>query len=112
YLPPPLTLQVGTNAACLEEPLLFYLPVVRRPDSLPMSDRSRLEHRAGFREVTAVRIFSPHAATPSPALQAVEQMAAVAFHQGPEYLAEIGFDGEGQGRRADLRPALPLLVCW
>jgi hypothetical protein len=45
-------------------------------------------------------------------MQAAEQTAVVVFHQSPEYLAEIGFDGEGQGRRADLRPALPLVMCW
>jgi hypothetical protein len=112
YLPPSLTLHVGTNAACVEEPLLFYFPVPRRPDSLMRHDRQTLEHRAGFRELTALRLFSPHAATPSPAMQAAEQTAAVGFHQGSEYLAEIGFDGERQGRRADLRPALPLVMCW
>jgi hypothetical protein len=112
YLPPPLTLHVGTNASCVEEPLLFYIPVSRRPDSLPTHDRRLLEHESGFREVTALRLYSPHAATHSPAMQAAEQTAAIVFDQSPEYLAEIGFDGEGQGRRADLRPALPLVMCW
>ena len=36
---------------------------------------------------------------------------AVLFDHNPEYLVEIGFDGEGQGGRADLRPALPLVIC-
>jgi hypothetical protein len=112
YLPPPLTLHVGRNAACLEEPLLFYFQGLHRPDALLMQDGERLEHGVGFRELTALRIFSPHAATVSPAMQAAEQTSALGFHQGAEYLAEIGFDGEVQGRRADLRPALPLVLCW
>jgi hypothetical protein len=27
-------------------------------------------------------------------------------------LLELGFDGARQGRRADLRPALPLVLVW
>src|SRR5262249_23612594 len=104
------------NAHRVEEPLLFYFPVPRRPDSLPLPDRKVLEHGAGFRELTALRIFSPHAATPSPAMQAAiqaaGQTAAAGFHRGPAYLAEVGCDGEGQGGGADLRPALPLVMCW
>jgi len=111
YLPPPLTLHVGTNAACIEEPLLFYFLGLSRPDSLPVQDRQRLEHGGEFRELTAVRIFSPHG-TLSPAMKAVDQTAAVVFHHGAAFMAEIGFDGEAQGRRADLRPALPLVMCW
>jgi Glyoxalase-like domain len=112
YLPPTLTLHVGVNVDCVEEPLLFYFPVPRRPDSLPMPNRHLLEHGAGFRELTALRIFGPHAAIASPTMQAAEQTAAVVFRRGPEYWAEVGFDGERQGRQADLRPALPLVMCW
>jgi hypothetical protein len=112
YLPPPLVFHVGANADRVEEPLLIYFPAPRRPDSVPMHERQPLEHRAGFRELTALRIFGPHAAAPSPAMQAAGRTAAVLFQQGPEHLAEIGFDGEGHGGRADLRPALPLVMCW
>ena len=45
-------------------------------------------------------------------MQAAEQAEVLAFHQGSEYLAEIGFNGEEQGQRADLRPVLPLVICW
>jgi hypothetical protein len=112
YLRAPLVFHVGVNADCVEEPLLFYFPVPRRPDSVPRHDRQPLEHRTGFRELTALRIFSPHAATASPAIQAVGRTAAVLFQPGPEYLMEIGFDGEGHGGRAEMRPALPLVMCW
>jgi hypothetical protein len=112
YLPPELPLHVGTNAAIAEEPLLSYFPVSRRPDLPVGHKRQPLEHKAGFRELTALRIYSPHAAIPSPAMQAAERTAAVVFRGGSEYLAEIGYDGERQGRRADLRPPLPLVLCW
>lgn len=112
YLPPPLALHVGVNAACVEEPSLFYVPVRRRPDTFPMQERQPLEHAAGFRELAALRIFGPYPAGRSAAMQAAERTGAVSFHQSPEHLAEVGFDGERQGRRADLRPALPLVMCW
>jgi hypothetical protein len=112
YLPPPLVLHAGVNAACVEEPSLFYLPVRRRPDTSPAQNRQPLEHAAGFRELTALRIFGPYPGPLSAAMQAVQRTGAVVFRQGPEHLAEAGFDGESQGRRADLRPALPLVLCW
>jgi hypothetical protein len=108
YLPPPLVLHVGENTECLEEPLLFYFPVQRRP----ASSQQPLEHRGGFGELTALRVFGPRQMTTSAALQTVQESGVVALRQGPEHLAEIGFDGERQGQRADLRPALPLVVCW
>jgi hypothetical protein len=112
YLPPPLVLHVGENAACVEEPLLSYFPVPRNPEAFRTQDGQRLEQGAGFRELTALRIFSPHRVTASAVMQAVGQTGAVAFHQGSEHLAEIGFDGERQGQRADFRPGLPLVVYW
>jgi hypothetical protein len=71
-----------------------------------------LEHALGVREVTALRVVAPFAAPPSGVLQAAERTGAVAFRRGPEHLLEIGFDGEAQGQRSDLRPALPLVLCW
>jgi hypothetical protein len=112
YLPPPLVLHVGGNAERVEEPLLFYFPMPRRPDSARTQNRQRLDRGAGLRELTALRIFGPLSATPSAALQAAERTGAVAFHSSSEHWAEIGFDGEKQGQRADLRPSLPLVVCW
>jgi hypothetical protein len=112
YLPPGLALHVGGDPDCLQEPLVFYLPVPRRPDMLAPPERLPLDHPASFRELTALRIFGPYSATLSAALRAVEQTGAVAFGHAPEHLAEVGFDGETQGKRADLRPPLPLVMCW
>jgi hypothetical protein len=112
YLPAPLLLHVGTSADCIEEPLLSCFPVPRQPGSSLTREAQPLDHRTGFREVTALRIFTPYLATRSPVMQAVEQTGAVSFHQGPEYVAEIGFDDERQERGADLRPVLPLILRW
>jgi hypothetical protein len=112
YFPAPLALHVGVNADCIEEPLLSCFSVPRETGLGSTRQRQPLDHRAGFRELTALRIFSPHPAGRSSVMLAAEQTGAVSFHEGPEHLAEIGFDGERQGQRADFRPALPLIICW
>jgi hypothetical protein len=104
YLPLGTAFHVGTNAACVEEPLLFYFPAPRRPGSFPIHNRQPLEHGAGFREVTALRIFSPPAAAPSPAMQAAGRTGAVVFRPGPEHLAEVGFDVVLLPGRPERRP--------
>jgi hypothetical protein len=40
------------------------------------------------------------------------QTGAFSFQPAARPLLELGFDGESQGRRADLRPALPLVLLW
>ena len=112
YLPPPQGIHMGVNSECVEEPLLACFRGGCRPDARPVQSRPALDHKAGFRELTALRMFSPHVAVRSPAMRAAEQTGTVAFLPGPGYLVELGFDGERQGQCADLRPAMPLVLCW
>jgi Glyoxalase-like domain len=112
YFPESLSLHAGRNAATVAEPLLFYVPRHPRPDAIVGPHRHLLEHRAGWRELTAVRIFSPQAASPSAEMQAALQTGAFTYAHGDEHLLEIGFDGEKHGLGSDLRPDLPLVICW
>jgi hypothetical protein len=117
YRPPYLArssdgLHIGMSSECVEEPQLACFRGGCRPDARSAEGRQPLEHKAGLRELTALRLFSPYTAARSAALRAAEQTGAFGLLAGPEYLAELGFDGERQGRRADLRPALPLALCW
>jgi hypothetical protein len=112
YLPPSLCMHVGVNSEVVEEPVLLYIPFARRPDSMPAPSRQPLEHKTGFRQVTALRVRGPRGATGSDALRAAAETGAVTFQPNAEYVAEIGFDGERQGQHADLRPGSPLLLCW
>ena len=102
---------MGENAERVREPLLVYLPVARRPDAAAQT-RQAIEHKAGVRELTALRVYGPHVEACSAAMQAAGQTGAVGFRPSPEHFAEIGFNGEHQGGCADLRPALPLVLCW
>ena len=112
YLPAPLSLHVATSASVLTEPMLFYLPFGLRPDGNPKSKWPQLAHRAGFCEVTCVELVSPHAASLTPDMAAVVGTGLAQLRTGPEYRVELGFDGELQGRQADFRPLLPLVLRW
>ena len=115
YLPPSLSIAVGTNARVLTEPMLFYLAFAQRPDSSPTANRQHrqpLEHAAALGEITRAEFVSPHAGSLSPELQAATEAGLVQLSAGAEYLLELGFDGELQGRRADFRPGLPLVFRW
>jgi len=87
--------------------MLFYLPV-----GLRSAKRPALAHRAGLREVTRVEIVSSHADRLSSEMAAVTGAGLAQLRAGPEYLVELGFDGELQGQQADFRPLLPLVFRW
>ena len=110
YLPSPLSIRVATNASALTEPMLFYLPFARRPDSHPMAQP--LRHRAGLHEVTRLELVSPYVHSLSPEIAAVTAPGLAILRAGPQFLVELGFDQESQGQQADFRPGLPLLFCW
>lgn len=110
YLPEPLVIHMGGNAILVTEPLCFYLAFAQRPDKV--WPRQSFVHPAGFREVTALRIFSPVAESASAVMKATGQTGAVRFLPGATHLMEVGFDGEVAGRSRDFRPQLPLRLCW
>jgi hypothetical protein len=112
YLPESWSFQVATNAAVLTEPMLFYLPFLQRPDARPSADRQKVEHGAGLGEITRVELLTPSTNSLSPALTAVLSADLVRIRRSKEYVVEVGFDGESQGRSADFRPALPLVLQW
>jgi hypothetical protein len=108
----PVGMPVANNSTVDVEPLVFYIPFHRRMDTAPADRREPYQHTLPIRELTSVRIFAPGAATPSPAMLATLQTGALSFQPAARPLLELGFDGERQGSRADLRPALPLVLLW
>jgi hypothetical protein len=103
---------IANNSTVDAEPLVFYTPIHRRMDTAPADRREPYEHTLPIRELTSLRILAPGAAAPSPAMLATLQTGAFSFEQAAHPLLELGFDGARQGRRADLRPALPLILVW
>jgi len=111
YLPAHLAIHVGRDVP-LSEPFWFHLEFGRRPDDRGWPTRQPLEHAAGFREMSGVRLAGPGLDSPSQVGRAVVGLGAVALADAPEHLAEVTFDGGGRRRVEDFRPVLPLLFRW
>jgi hypothetical protein len=113
YLPDPLAIQMGENSDLATEPLVFYLAFGRRADGFPPQRRQPLEHPAGLRTITRVKISGPRHAAPSATLRAAEAACpGLSFAVADEPVLEIGFDDDKRGELADFRPDLPLVFGW
>ncbi len=110
YLPDTLSVLVGDNYKEPHEPWLFYLPFARRPDARPA--REDIEHKAGLREISSLRLYSPATEPKSQTLRNMEKVNGIELTHGPEHLMEIGFDGQTAGASMDFRPHLPLRLKW
>lgn len=103
YLPPSMSIAVGDNASVLTEPMLFHVAFGRRRFA---------DHEDGLRTISRVDCVLPGGANPSPELRSIMDAGLVHFQMGAAHLLDLGFDGETQGKKADLRPALPLILQW
>lgn len=103
YLPPSISIAVGTNSEILTEPMLFQIPFGQRPDQAPVEKAQPLKHPLGLREITRIEVVVPSVnlvscEQVSPELQAVVDMHQVKLRGGTDYGVELGFDGETQGQ--------------
>jgi hypothetical protein len=105
YLPPNLSIEIGKDLD-LREPLLFLLPYLL--DGRPAARPGPLQHGVQIDELAALHVFLPGVVTPSPALARLVAAGLLRVSQGPEYLLEIGFNGD-RAARLDLRPDLPIV---
>jgi len=104
YMPPdlPIGIAVGTT---LEEPELFYLPVLRSQHR----GSEPTDHALPLRRVQGVAAGVPDLAGLSAASRSAERMGLVRYFESPAHVLEISF--EGPPLRLDLRPVLPLVFC-
>jgi hypothetical protein len=113
YLPDPLAIWMSTSSERFDEPLLLQLDFNRRPDAYPLDRKQPLEHAAGLRAITRLRVNAPSEADTSRELHALDRACPwFSLAAGGERLLELGFDGEAAGHSHDFRPALPLLFRW
>ena len=110
YLPKDWCIYIGN--APISEPMWFFSPFGLRPEQLPVQRQQPLEHPNGLRNITSIRITTPHADTLSSPAVAANGIISFEFAAAREHLAVIGFDEESKGRRHDFRPQLPLVVSW
>ena len=100
---------VGTAA---EEPFVFVTSTSVPPSEYPPDRRQPIDHPAGLREVTDVRVTVRGVNDFSEPLRALERLGIASFQPGPEHLLELTFDRGAQGRSVDLRPELPVVLRW
>jgi hypothetical protein len=86
-----------------DEPFWGYLPRARRQGE---SSREPLDHPAGMRELTGVRVASPPL---DPASLTVNLLPWI---EAPAHRLDLTFDQGAQDRAADLRPHLPVTFKW
>lgn len=107
---PGLTLQNAEDAGP-EEPMWCYMEAGRAPADAPAERRQPLEHPAGLRDITAVRVVCPLLVQTSITL-AMMHAGVISVTTGPEHLLELQFDGGHPARGKDFRPDLPLIIRW
>ena len=107
---PDLVLDVADQAG-LEEPMWCYINALRTAAGAPPERRQPLDHPAGFREVTRVRLTCP--ALPGACItQAMAKADVIELKTGSAHLLELQFDGGSQRKQIDFRPELPLCMRW
>jgi hypothetical protein len=115
YCPPffqPLEINVAVNSTNTGEPLLFFMPFGKRPDIYPMERRQPLEHSAGAKEITGLRLTLCSAGAISKPLTVAENLGIVSIAHGAAPLGEVIFDNWKRGQVQDFRPGLPLIFRW
>ena len=96
---------VGDNSDVLEEPLCICIPTMPPARAIqPLSPEP-------FTNVTELRISVP-LDRPSPVLDTIELCDRVSLTLGEPHHMEIVFNEAEEGQSQDLRPDLPLVICW
>ena len=108
YLPPGMTIAVARDTP-VAEPMCFFLAQATAPGTAPAGRRQPLDHPAGLREISFIRLTVPGARAWSSAALAAMASGEVEMVEGAAHLLEIGFDGGLAGRVHDFRPGLPLV---
>jgi hypothetical protein len=113
YLPPELSIQMATSSQRVSEPLLFFLAFAKRGAEQRPRTPQPLDHAAGLRLITRLRVTGPPHELATSELRAAELACPwLSIAPGGDEVAEVGFDGEAAGKSHDFRPALPLVFHW
>jgi len=105
---PGLDLEIATDTD-LTEPIWFFMKSGSAPAEWPPERPQRLDHPAGFGELTKVLINCPDIRETS-VTKAMARDGVIALQTGAEHLLELQFDGGHRGTTQDFRPALPLIL--
>jgi hypothetical protein len=96
----------------LDEPLWFVLSNESGVDVLDLDRRPPIEHAAGLRELTRVRIVSPASGPVSSTARRLVELGVLTMATDSQHSLQLTFDGGNSGRIHDFRPGLPLIFRW
>ena len=68
------------------------------------------QHPIGVDRITEIRLVRPNGYQPAPVFTFLEKAGIFKSSDGPEWAAEITFDGGRKNETRDLRPGLPLVI--
>jgi hypothetical protein len=103
----------GSAPSVFVEPRYLYVDERRNLEIIRAGGDAAVDfkHANGTRRLTAVKVFAPSAAAlDGPPTQDLERMNVVRFATSKTWLLQLTLDDAAQGKRADLRPALPLVI--
>lgn len=106
----PVAIQVGLNSEAVDEPFLFYIPVVLNRRHALSTEPT--DHPLGVRDLSGLAIWHPAHARPSSVMQAVADLGVVTFGPAHDFLMDLSFDNGAAGRSIDFRPEIPLTISW
>jgi hypothetical protein len=110
FLPAGVVLPAGRTVPNVE-PFVFVARFGLRPHPFTEDRPEPIEHPAGLRRVSGVRISYHQPGPPSAPLQELTRLGIASFAEG-EPLLELTFDGGSVGQSQDFRPTLPLVLHW
>lgn len=106
YLPAGLVLHVATSADRVDEPLLIYLPVNRNPAAAATA------RPASPGAMTSLELAGPWSKHRTEPLRNVSSLPGLTVRPASTFGLVVGFDGQAAKRRADLRPAVPVILAF
>ena len=93
-------------------PALYIAPRALTDQDKQAALAARFHHPLGVHRITSVRLVSPKTYQPIESLGYLQKKKIVGLRQGQEWLLELTFDDGKKKRSKDLRPTLPLLLCY
>ena len=108
YLPEQVSIGIAL-ATPLIEPEFLYLNFATPPQA---KGQEPLVHPLGVAQLTSVRFGIPGGSLNAPAAKAMEAAGLIEVYESPAYAMELTFDRGARNQRADLEPALPLILRW
>lgn len=112
YLPEGVSIPVATNSNVLHEPMVFYLPFGGRPDAKSPEKQEPLDHPAGLREITGLRLLMPLPEPLSPTMQTLVELGLLAVEESERFALQLKFDQVRQANERSFASTFPLAFRW